>query len=72
MVYDTLVPYQGSAGLIAYPALEVLALGDMIKEELEEVVRLLLVEANDAPSVHRVHALFMVLDLALNARDVCG
>lgn len=46
MVGNSLIPDKDRACLIPHTTLQVLAFGDMIKEEVEDAVRLLLVEAD--------------------------
>lgn len=55
VVRDALVPDEDCSGLIAHSALEVLTLGDVVEEELQEVVGLLLVESDNLFSVDGVY-----------------
>lgn len=66
VVCDSLVPHQHRAGLVADAALKVLPLGNVVKEELEEVVRLLLVESHDALGVHGIHDCIFVKRVSKN------
>ena len=68
VVRDPLVPNNDSAGLVADAAREVLSTDDMVEEELEKVVRLLLIEADDALGVDRVHLRMLVSRLTYCGR----
>ena len=68
VVRDPLVPNNDSASLVADAAGEVLSTDDMVEEELEKVVRLLLIEADDALGVDRVHLRMLVSRLTYCGR----
>lgn len=55
MIGDSLIPYEHGASFIADPTREILSFGDVIEKELEDAVRLFLVEADDLLRVNWVY-----------------
>jgi hypothetical protein len=54
VVRNPLIPNKNRTRLIAYAALEVGTLRDVIEEKSEEIVGFLLIVADDLPSVNRI------------------
>lgn len=55
VIGDSLIPYEHGASFIADPTREILSFGDVIEKELEDAVRLFLVEADDLLRVNWVY-----------------
>ena len=64
MVCDTLIPDKHSSGLVAYTALKVLTLGNMVEKKAEEIVRLFIVKPHNPPGIDGI-------DICLSVSTPC-
>lgn len=67
VVRDPLIPHQHCYSLVPHSALQVLPLRNKVEQEIQEVLLLFLVKANDALRIHRIHVQRLLLgDWMLN------